>query len=260
MLALGPEKPDDHLHMTRGPHGHGSVNDAGKELLGFLITHQATACNTWFQKKDIHLAIWQHPKSKSWFCIDYIVMRQKDRKLCVDAAVKRGAECNTEHQFLCAELRMAWKCCKPKPQKEVRRFDASGLRRVSRTGGGEVRSQRQEYVEGVVERAREEWPDEGTVEEKWRAMRTALVDTAGETLGKAKRSQPDWFLDADDTIRPFLQTRNAAYTKWLATGDRQELVKFREARGRARLEVRKAKDDWFRKKAQDCSGKAAEVG
>ena len=93
-------------------------------------------------------------------------------------------------------------------------------------------SQRQEYVKGVVERAREEWPDEETVEEKWRAMRTALVDTAGETLGKAKRSQPDWFLDAENTIRPFLQARNAAYTKWLATGDRQELVKFREARGR----------------------------
>ena len=133
---IGSREPDDHLRMTRGPHGHGSVNDAGKELLGFLTTHQATACNTWFQKKDIHLATWQHPKSKSWFCIDYIVMRQKDRKLCVDAGVKRGAECNTDHQFLCAELRMAWKCSKPKPQKEVRRFDASGLRRVSRTGGG----------------------------------------------------------------------------------------------------------------------------
>ena len=33
-------------------------------------------------------------------------------------------------------------------------------------------------MEAVVERAREEWLDEGTVEEKWRVMRTALVDTA----------------------------------------------------------------------------------
>ena len=90
--------------------------------------HQATA-NTWFQKKDIiHLATWQHPKSKNWFCIDYIVMRQKDRKLCVDAAVRRGAECNTGHQFLCAKLRMSWKCPKRRPQKEVKRFDVSGLR------------------------------------------------------------------------------------------------------------------------------------
>ena len=106
-----------------------------------------------------------------------------------------------------------------------------------------------------MERAREEWPDEGTIEEKWRAMRTALVDTAGETLGKAKRSHPDWFLDAEDTIRPFLQARNAAYTKWLATGDRQELVKFREARGRARLEVRKARRRPKRQKGKGLGGR-----
>ena len=37
-----------------GPHGCGVTNDAGKELLGFLSTQQATACNTWFQKKEIH--------------------------------------------------------------------------------------------------------------------------------------------------------------------------------------------------------------
>ena len=30
-----------------------------------------------------------------------------------------------------------------------------------------TRSQRREYVEAVLERAREEWPDEGTVEEKY---------------------------------------------------------------------------------------------
>ena len=88
---------------ARGPHGHGAVNDAGQELLSFLASHQATACNTWYEKRDIHLTTWQHPKSKSWSCIDYIVMRQKDRKLCVDVAVERGAECNTDHQFLCAE-------------------------------------------------------------------------------------------------------------------------------------------------------------
>ena len=63
----------------------------------------------------------------------------------------------------------------------------------------------------------------GMVEEKWRAMRTALVDTVVETLGRATRSQPDWFLDY---IRPYLKTRNVAYTKWLATGNQEE---FRES-------------------------------
>ena len=28
-------------------------------------------------------------------------MSQSDRRMCLDLAVKRGAECNTDHQFVC---------------------------------------------------------------------------------------------------------------------------------------------------------------
>ena len=38
---------------SRGPHGFGELNDAGKELLYFLSLNEATVCNTWFKKKDI---------------------------------------------------------------------------------------------------------------------------------------------------------------------------------------------------------------
>ena len=34
-----------------GPHGHGQLNDTGKELLSFLSINEATVCNTWYQKK-----------------------------------------------------------------------------------------------------------------------------------------------------------------------------------------------------------------
>ena len=36
----------DQWSKVRGPHGCGVTNDAGKELLGFLSTQQATVCNT----------------------------------------------------------------------------------------------------------------------------------------------------------------------------------------------------------------------
>ena len=90
---------------VRGLHGCGVTNDAGKELLGFLPTQQVTVCKTWFQKKEIHRVIWQHPKSKQWSCIDYVIMRVCDSRVCSDVTVKRGAECNT---FLRASVRMAW--------------------------------------------------------------------------------------------------------------------------------------------------------
>ena len=250
------ESAQDQWGGARGPHGCGVSNDAGRELLSFLTTHQATACNTWFRKKNIHLATWQHPKSKAWSCIDYILMRQKDKKCCLDVAVKRGAECNTDNQFLCAKLRMAWKCPRTKSRKEVRRFDVSGLSHTCvNEGEGALVSQKDEYVEAVLERAGGEWPDEGTVEEKWKVLRGALVDVATETLGKARRRQPDWFKEAEDDITPHLQARNAAYSRWIASHDRQDLVHFRVIRGRARQAIRKAKNEWFRRKAEEAEKK-----
>lgn len=42
---------DHHWAGVRGPHRLGEMNDAGRELLTFLSTNEATICNTWFPKK-----------------------------------------------------------------------------------------------------------------------------------------------------------------------------------------------------------------
>ena len=63
-------------------------------------------------------------------------------------------------------------------------------------------------------------------------MRAALVDTALEILGRVRRSQLDWFSGSEDIVKPYLQERNVAYTKWLANNNIQYLVMFREARAR----------------------------
>ena len=33
------------------PHGYGTLNEAGKELLSFFSVNEATVCNTWFKKR-----------------------------------------------------------------------------------------------------------------------------------------------------------------------------------------------------------------
>ena len=105
MPVLGPGSVSEICGMER-THGYGVVNDDGKELLSFLSAHQATICNTWYMKQDIYKQTWQHPKSKQWSCIDFVITHQRDRRMCVDASVRRGAECNTDHQILCATLRL----------------------------------------------------------------------------------------------------------------------------------------------------------
>ena len=51
---------DSDWWYERGPHG---FNEAGRELLSFVSTNDATICNTWFKKRGIHKQTWQHPKS-----------------------------------------------------------------------------------------------------------------------------------------------------------------------------------------------------
>ena len=89
----------------RGLHGYGVINDAGKDL-SFLSVHLATVFNM-CAKKAIQQQTWQHPKFKQWSCIDYVIMSQSDRRICLDVAVKRGAECNRDHKFVCVKIRLA---------------------------------------------------------------------------------------------------------------------------------------------------------
>ena len=51
---------------------------------------------------------WQYSKSKQWSCKDFVVMRQRDRKLCLDVATRRGTYMyyNTDHHLVLARLKI----------------------------------------------------------------------------------------------------------------------------------------------------------
>ena len=61
--------------------------------------------NMHFKKKNILKFTWQHPGSKQWHCIDYVIMCQKQRRLCCDVGVVCCADCWTDHKLLCAKVR-----------------------------------------------------------------------------------------------------------------------------------------------------------
>ena len=139
---------EDYWGKSSGPHGFGKMNDAGKERLSFLSLNEATVCNTLFQKNDIYKCTWQHPKSKSWHCIDYAIVRARDRRRCLDASVKRGAECNTDHQLLRIKLHMSKLYQTAKTTTSPHRFDISKLVGPSsdKDGKNTPRGQFQELV------------------------------------------------------------------------------------------------------------------
>ena len=107
---------DDMWYGIRGLHGVGRMNESGEALLSFCALNELVIMNTMFEKRNIHKFTWQHPGSKRWHCIDYIILRQKDRRLCCDVSVIRNADCWTDHKLVRAQfnfkrpVRVATRC------------------------------------------------------------------------------------------------------------------------------------------------------
>ena len=72
------------------------VNEAGVTLLSFCTLNGLS-----IMKKDMYKYIWQYPGTRKWYCIDYILMCQGQRKFCRDLSVLRRADC---HKFLRAKV------------------------------------------------------------------------------------------------------------------------------------------------------------
>ena len=66
---------DERWLGVRGKRGVGQCNEAGERFLEFCALNQFTIMNTWFEKKQHHLATWKHPATKQPHMIDYVVMR-----------------------------------------------------------------------------------------------------------------------------------------------------------------------------------------
>ena len=73
--------------------GVGKINESGELLLSFCALNQLCVMNTMFEKKRIQQYTWQHPGTKNWHCIDYVLMRQSQHYFCTDFTVFRSAQC-----------------------------------------------------------------------------------------------------------------------------------------------------------------------
>ena len=101
----------------------------------------------------------------------------------------------------------------------------------------------------VCERIQKEWKSNGTVEEKWKEMKTALCETATSLLETACKRQADWFRESGDGLRPLFEERSRLHALWLNTGSDRDKRKFVKVRTKARQAVREAKNAWSQMKA-----------
>ena len=92
--------------------------------------------------------------------------------------VVRGAMCNTDYMMLRLKVRIEKKPPSKQEEKKGRRFDELGR------GSGGTRNKdivREKYVAEVSRRSKDGWCEEGSVEEQWQVMKSALCEAANST-------------------------------------------------------------------------------
>ena len=239
------ERHEDIWNDVRGYHGVGRINEAGETLLSWCASNSLTVMNTMFEKKNIHKYTWQHPGSKQWHCIDYIIMRQKQRIWCCDVSVLRSADCWTDHKLLRAQMKL--QCITGRKSTITRKkFGISVLQSREISG---------KFSQEVCKLVKDKWVDDLNGSDMWNVIRDGMKEAAQEVLGWERRKQPDWFHQNSKTLEELIVKRNRRFKIWLNSGkstDRKEYVALRKEVATA---IKKAKNDWLQKKAKEIESK-----
>ena len=174
---------EDMWNGVRGCHGVGQINESGEALLSWCALNYLAVIFTMFEKKNIHKHSWQHPASKQWHCIDYIIMRQKQRSRCCDVSVLRSADCWTDHKLLHAQMKLQH-FTRRKNTNIRKKYDVNALQstEISR-----------KFSQKVYELVNNKWDDDLNGSDMWDAIRDGMKETAQQVLGWESRKQPDWF-------------------------------------------------------------------
>ena len=225
-----------------GMHGLGKMNEAGLSLLSFCCMNNLSIVNTFFEKRDIHKRTWQHPGTRDWHCIDYVLMRQNQKKLCIDAHVMRGAKCWSDHKMLRAKLAVAFshlprsKRSKSNSQKH---FNYSYLKDEN------IRS---EFDSKVADLLNQNWESCESVQAKWEVLVKGTMESAKQVLPISNANSPDWFIENEQIIRPELERRDSLHRQWLSSSSSTNRVKYVKQKSKVQ---KNAKNKWFQARASE---------
>ena len=107
-------------HLSCGRFGVGEGNDRGQTLLDWLSDNKLVAVNTCFQHRRNQLYTWCSPGGRWKNQIDFIAIRLRDRRECIDSRALRSADCGTDHQLVWMKVKgRSWNT-KKKLSKQVK--------------------------------------------------------------------------------------------------------------------------------------------
>lgn len=222
-----------------GKHGVGQRNGNGLQLLQFCSQYNLRVMNTFFQQKNIHKYTWQHPRSKQWHLLDYIIVRSHQTKKVLRCRVMRSAQCETDHRLVRAAIRFIPTIRKYANTKKPVIIDVHQLQDQDTRQRFQNKLESQELIRDL------------DVEQEWSNLKNAYLISANDSLGKRRVKRWDWFEESNQDIDSVLKKRHEAHMKHLANPNEQTKKKYANARKLCQKEVRCIKDQWWKKKMEE---------
>ena len=93
-------------------------------------------------------------------------------------------------------------------------------------------------------------PNQGA-EYNWCTLKSCILSAAESAVGRGRKKQPDWFLEAADTLTPLLDAKRAAHNRVLQVNSIANRQEFRKHQRFVKCVVDAAKEKWILKVATD---------
>ena len=223
-----------------GRHGVGNCNDNGRLLLEFCSEQNLIITNTIFQQKDKLKTTWMHPRSRHWHLLDYVLVRQHDRKDVLHTRVMPSAECYTDHRLVRCKLRLHFKPHQKRKDPPKKKFQVFLLHQPW------TQESFQEGLKAKLESSETTDTMDTPLDQLWNSLKSAILETSEEVLGYVRKTNKDWFDENNSEIQQLLSKKRSAHQAYLSNPTcREKKAAFRHSCSTLQRELRNLQNKWW---------------
>ena len=167
-----------------GPYGLGNQNDRGKMLIEFCQRNKLVVTNTWFKRHKRRLYTWKKPGDGQRYQIDYILIKQRFRNSVKNAGTLNGADINSDHNLVVADISTRMKIIRRKTNIKVK-WNLEKFRGNT------------DEITSVMENKFKNLLLNNNLKEAWNEVKKVLINTLENKVGRMERPiKKPWITNA----------------------------------------------------------------